>query len=185
MNVKLLILLLFLSLICIAIVKAPVSSSTFNVYVGDGGSLGFQNYVGSFVALEVTSGTINSSASRLSMSTGGGNFRFNSSQNNTFRVTFNVSNVKVMGDQGNEVRPVSSGSSFIASQSERVVIQWDFISAPFLPLMFLFGIVGLTGVVASPMYFIHIWKKKKYREAFVNSVILFSISFGLLLAWLF
>lgn len=184
MNGKPLLLFLLVSLLLVVIAKAPITSTPFTVFVESGGGLGFQNEIGRYVEIEVTSGAINSSNSRLTMNVGGGNFRFNSSQNNTFRVTFNVTNCRVAGDSGSELRPVSSGNTIIAGQNELISVIWDFEMSPLLPLVFILGMVGLTGMIVSPVYAIHLLKKRKFEDAFIMGTILFSVCVGLFVAWL-
>lgn len=158
-------------------------STPFNVLFPDGSNLGFQNE-DNYVLLTVTNGTVNSSAGRITLYNGGGIFRFTANESCIFTVSHNATVCNVWGDQDNDLRGVASGSTINVVTNNAVAVQWSFAEQPFLPLGFLLGIIGLTGTVASPMYFIHLWKKRQYRKAFIDSLIIFAICISLLLAWL-
>jgi len=160
-----------------------VNGSNFNVYFSNGSSLGFQNG-NRYVLLEVTSGNLNSSENTLTLDSDGGLFRFEANETTTLYITFNVSSVKVFGDQNNEHRIIPSGTSISINATDTVTIYWDITYEFWLPMMFVFGMVGMLSTFGGALYIANEVKKKNYYDAFRNGVIIMSIGIALVLAWL-
>lgn len=158
-------------------------SSNFNVYFSNGASLGFQ-HGNRYVLLEVTSGNLNSSENSLTLDSDGGLFRFEANETTTLQITFNVTTVKVFGDQNNENRVIPSGTSISINATDKVTIYWHITYGFWLPMMFVFGMVGMLSTFGGVLYIANEVKKKNYYDAFRNGVIILSIGIALVIAWL-
>lgn len=53
-----------------------------------------------------------------------------------------------------------------------------------LPVMFILGMVGLTGLMLAPLYAVYKIRKKEYLNGLVVCVVFGAVSFGLFIAWL-
>jgi len=184
MNLKPLCITLLILLFCFAIVKAPVYSSTFEVYVGNGGSLAFQNAVNSVVEIEVTSGLLNNSQNNIRLYSGGGHYVFTALNDSRLQITYNVQSVNVGGDSGNPSRPAVSGDSITVLAGNVVTIAWTITLEPWLPVMFILGMTGLVSLFGGSLYAVDRIKKKLYQEGLINGVIFVSIGFALFISWL-
>jgi len=177
----------FLSLFLILSSKAStvyVSSTDFNVLILSGTTLQFQNDVDKLVTLEVTSGLLNSTTNKLYIYDGGGQFRFNALNDSTIKISYTVPNVKVNGDQDNNLRVIKSDSSITVSAGNQVSIVWDMVYAPLLPIMFIIGMFGLGSLFGGPLYAIHQIRQRKYRDALVNGIVITVLGVAFVLAWL-
>ena len=73
---------------------------------------------------------------------------------------------------------------YVYSSTVEIEIVWGLGYAPYLPVMFLFGMVGLASMFAGILWPIHIVKKDKdYVEALTKFVIFFFVGLGLFIAW--
>lgn len=177
--------LLLIANITLSMVQAQdVTSHAFTAIFPSTSSLQFQNAIDKTVKLEVTSGALNSSNCVLRMSSNTGSFRFTALNNSSVKITFTVSGVQVSGDQNKETRNIQSGDTVSIATNNKVVITWHMKIEPWLPLMFIFGIIGLLCLVGGPMYAVYQIKHGKYREGFINGVIFTTLGFGLVLGWL-
>ena len=173
-------------LLSVSITQASVNSRGFlNVVINDEREIGFQNSLTHYVLLQVTNGTLNSSRSEIRIFGGGGHFIFNSSTINTFEVVTNVSNVKVSGDSGRDLRFVENGTAITANALDRVVVLWSISMEPFLPVMFLFGMVGMCSMFGGMLYPALLIKRKEYVQALKTFLIFFFLGLGLFMAWVF
>lgn len=186
-TITLLIVFLFLSLLSLTTQQAHaqnVTGQNFQVLFASGSTLGFQNRVNKVVLLKIETGVLNSSSNTILIDIGGGEFRFIALNDTEIKISYTVSNVKVSGDQDNEYRAISSGSTITVKTGNNVVIQWDSLIEPWLPIMFIFGMVGLGGMFGGPLYTIHKIKKGEYYEAMRSGVILTAVGIAFVLAWL-
>ena len=116
---------------------------------------------------------------------GGGWFRFNSINDTTINIQYyGIAHVKASGDQGNAFRHIPSGNSIPVDATDDIFIQWDMVLAPSVPIMFIFGVIGLMGCFGGPLYMVHTVKKGNYYEGFRIGLIVTGIGIAFLLAWL-
>lgn len=172
-----------LVLLLIAISKAPVISSPFSVYINNTGSLGFQNQIGRFLRLDVTSGAINSSVAALTMDSYTGRFRFTANESCSFQVTYNVTRAGVSGIA--TARNLPSGATVNVLANDPVNIYWNIDIEPLLPVMFILGMIGLCSMVGGGFYGAHKIKKGEYYEGGRMALIYIAVGFGLFIAWVF
>lgn len=182
-------LLICLSVSLIQKIQAQnVKTQKFYVLFPNGASLGFQNADNATVELLVTSGALNSTKNTLLMDSTGGTFKFTAHNDTTIKITYTeatIDNVKVGGDQNKDFRMVNTGASFTVDKGNTVTVLWDIPYVEFLlPLLFILGMVGLTGMFGGSLYAVNQIKNGKYREGFINGVIWVSIGAALVLAWL-
>lgn len=128
-----------------------VRSGDFETYFPNGSSLGFQNFP-NWVLVSITSGNLNSSNGRIFLYSGGGYFYFTANESVTLQITYNVTTVKLAGDNDNELRAINNGASFTISQNNNVQIIWVETIEAWLPVMFIFGIVGLLSMFGGVTY---------------------------------
>lgn len=185
MKVKKLTPLIFLAIFLIANVASAsnVRTTGFTTYISNGSSLGFQNG-NRYVLLTVSNGVLNSSFNSVYLSSGGGLYRFTANESVTLLITFNVTNCKVQGDSGNDYRMIQSGSSFHIVTNDLVLIQWDITVTPWLPLLFIFGVLGLLTVFTGSLYGVSEIKKGNYYNGFRMSILLICIGIAFVIAWL-
>ena len=166
--------------------KPSQSATTQNIQVlfPSGSSLAFQNDVNSNVTLLIITGILNSSENKLGLNSGGGFFHFTALNDTQIKITYSNCTVKVGGDQGNELRIINSGSTIIANAGDSVLIVWDKQIEPWLPMMFIFGMVGLGAMIGGPLYAINKIKKRQYLEALRAGTIVTVIGIALFIAWL-
>lgn len=182
MNVKPLLILCLFSflLIGIGISRANVTSTQFTVFIDDTGSLKFKSQPERFVQLTVTSGAINSTISTLRISANKGAFTFRSNETVSFTVMpQNISNVRAYING-----TALSGLDVSASQNDNVRVEWFIPIEPWLPFMFILGMIGLGGMFGSSLYFVKEVKRNVNQEVFTKFITIFAISIGLFMAWL-
>jgi len=175
--------IVFLSLNFSYAVSPIVSGSNFNILVTENGGIGFQND-DKYILLTPITGDLNSSTNSLSIYEGGGTFRFLSNETFTFKITFDVTNVKVEGDKGNVGRFVDSGDSISIDSTDIVVITWNIHVEAWLPLMFILGMFGIVSMIGGAMYGVKELKKHNYEHGLVTSIIFIAVGFSFILAWL-
>lgn len=149
-----------------------------------GSKLEFQNDIDQIVTLEIISGILNSSINKIQFLSDGGSFRFTALNDTKIKITYTLSTVRVQGDQGKEQRVIENGTTITVNTANNVLIQWDIIFEPSLPITFILGMVGLAGMFGGPLYSIHLIKKGKYRSGFIAGVIWVSVGIALFIAWL-
>ena len=66
-----------------------------------------------------------------------------------------------------------------------VVIEWWIFIEPWVPYLFILGMLGLGSMFGGSLYSIHLFKKKEYRWALVQGVTFIAVGFGLFIAWVF
>jgi len=160
-----------------------VYGENFSLQFYEGQSLGFQSGRKT-VVLDMTTGNLTSNSSSVYVYDGGGLFGFEANESLTMKITYDVTAVKVWGDQGKEHRVVSSGSSINIDANDIVNISWDITIPPLLPLLFILGMGGLFAMGGGSIYAVQKIKKKEYFEGFKAGTILISIGFAFFLAWL-
>ena len=162
-----------------------VRSSDIAVYVPATGALGFQNEPDIYVLLSVLTGSINSTTNILRLSRGVGVFQWLALNDSTVRVTYTVDgSVAAMGDSGNAWRRIDSGTTLTVTTGETVRVEWKYNVHIWLPIMFIFGMIGLVGTFGSSLYCVNMMKKGKFFEGLRTTVIFGSLSIALVLAWL-
>ena len=139
--------------------------------------MGFQNDAN--ITLTVTSGSLNSSNALLSMGDDKGLLTFTNNNTATFTVAY-YDPVIVSIDN---VRLTASGEARTITASN-VRVEWWVLVEPWLPFMFILGMIGVCSMFAGPLYTIHLMKKGDYRQAFTQGTIFLALGFGLVLAWL-
>lgn len=165
-------------------VLADVSGVNFNVYFAQNSCLVFQNNPSENVSLTVNSGSLNSSVTSIRIYDGGGYFTFNNTANATITVDFTVTSLQVWGDQDNETRNVQSGDIISIDSGDSVVLSWTIHLQPWLPIMFIFGMIGIVSMFYGGLNFISEMQKKHYYKAFIVTTIAVSIGVAFVLAWL-
>ena len=185
-TIKLLLYILLALTLILVFLKPSQSVAPQNIQVlfPSGSSLAFQNDINSNVTLLIITGILNSSENKLGLNSGGGFFRFTALNDTQIKITYSNCAVKVGGDQGNELRIINSGSTITASTGDSVLIVWDRQIEPWLPMMFIFGMVGLGAMIGGPLYAINKIKKREYLEALRTGTIVTVIGIALFIAWL-
>jgi len=156
------------------------SGSNFDLYFPSGSAFQFQHLAQPFqpsmtAKVTVTSGVLNGTNGSLSMTVDGGSLSFLS--RNTATLTTTNATITVNG--------VSKGTSASIISSDNVQISWSAPAfEPFLPLMFIFGMVGLFGMFVGPAYTIHKVKHREYYDGFVTGFILTVTGLVLFIAWI-
>lgn len=164
--------------------KAAVTGTNQEITFKTDGRLCFQNDLTRRVTMQISSGVLNSSQNRIRLSSGGGSFWFVALDNTQLTITYSVDDVKVSGDQNNDLRPIGNGETIIVSAGNQVFILWDITVEPLWPIGFALGMVGLGAMVGGPMLAAKDIKRRKYRQALVTGVTLVAIGIGLFLGWL-
>jgi len=189
-HVKTKILIVFLCLFLLGITiyefqeaKATVTSGTFTSYFPANSSLGFQ-HENDFVTLNIVTGTLNSSVCTLTFGGGGGFYRFQANETATIKITFNVSSVQVVGDQNKTNRVIGSGDSITVNSGNNVMISWNILIEPWLPVLFIIGMIGLGASFAGPLYAIDKIKHRQYYEGMRTGLLLTIVGISFVLAWL-
>jgi len=173
----------FLNLIYLKAAHSHVDAQNIQILLTTGSSLSFQNDLNSNLTLQVTKGVLNSSENKLRFDSGGGEFQFTALNDAQIKIISDCV-VKVKGDQGNEFRPIDSGSILYIDAGDSVLIQWDRQIEPLLPMMFIFGMVGLGAMIGGPLYAINKFKKREYLEGFRTGIVVTVIGVALFIAWL-
>ncbi len=52
------------------------------------------------------------------------------------------------------------------------------------PIILIVGLVGIGGMVAFPIYMIHLFKQKEYRKGLMHGIVPAVVCFALALSWL-
>jgi len=185
-TIKLLLYILLALTLILVFLKPSQSVAPQNIQVlfPSGSSLAFQNDINSNVTLLIITGILNSSENKLGLNSGGGFFRFTALNDTQIKITYSNCTVKVGGDQGNELRIINSGSTITVSTGDSVLIVWDKQIGPWLPMLFIFGMVGLGAMIGGPLYAINKIKKREYLEALRTGTIVTVIGIALFIAWL-
>ena len=185
-TIKLLLYILLALTLILVFLKPSQSVAPQNIQVlfPSGSSLAFQNDINSNVTLLIITGILNSSENKLGLNSGGGFFRFTALNDTQIKITYSNCAVKVGGDQGNELRIINSGSTITVSTGDSVLIVWDKQIGPWLPMLFIFGMVGLGAMIGGPLYAINKIKKREYLEALRTGTIVTVIGIALFIAWL-
>lgn len=156
------------------------------VYFPSDSSLGFIHEPGYYVKLSVTSGNLNTSEPIIILQTYYGQFQFTSNETLNLTVTFlGVSNVNAGGDNGTENRAIQNGTVLYIFPSNNVIIDWFIDQPPWLPLMFMAGMIGLTCMFAGPITAIYKIKHGEYHDGFRTGLIFTVLGVSLFLGWLF
>jgi len=181
MNVKPLLILTFLFslLLSVGISKANVAASTFFLHIPDTGSLGFQNQQEYNVTLTVSSGALNCSNASLSMDLNHGRLVFMNNESVSFTTVFNVSRLTINGVLAESGVPTSQVLNDVT------VIEWWIMIEPWVPYLFILGMIGLGSMFGGSLYSIHLFKKREYQWALVQAVTFIAVGFGLFISWVF
>lgn len=161
-----------------------VTGENFPVLIQQNSGIAFQNTPRKYVLLKIITGNLNSSTNSLRIYEGGGLFNFLSNESLILQINYTVTNVKVWGDQGHEIRQIDSGSSITINEGNMVCIQWDIHIEPWLPILFIFGMIGIGATIGGAMYSTSRLKKHKYDKGLTAGIIWVSIGVCLVLAWL-
>jgi len=166
-------------LLVVGISKANVAAPTFFLYIEDTGSVGFQNQQEYNVTLTVSSGALNCSNASLSMDLNHGRLVFMNNESASFTTIFNVSRLIING--------VLVESGVVTSQvtNDVTVIEWWIMIEPWVPYLFILGMIGLGSMFGGSLYGIHLFKKREYQWALVQAVTFIAVGFGLFIAWVF
>lgn len=178
MKFKILFPFVFLVLL-MGISQANVSAPTFFLYVNNTGSIGFLSQTEKYVKLEVTSGAFNCSNASLTMDLNHGRLRFLNNESVSFTTTFNVSKVNYNGAL------VTSGDSNSQTANKYIVIEWWITIEPWVPYLFILGMIGLGSMFGGSLYSVHLFKQKEYKNALVQGVTFIALGFGLFMGWVF
>lgn len=169
----------------VAVNAYNVRASDVAVYVPATGALGFQNEPNIYVLLSVLTGSINSTTNLLRLSRGSGVFQWLALNDSTVQVTYTVEgSVSALGDSGNDFRRIASGTTLTVNTGETIRIEWRYNIHIWLPIMFIFGMMGLVGTFGSSLYCVNMMKKGKFYEGLRTTLIFGSLSIALVLAWL-
>jgi len=171
-------------LILLAVTLIPNAKGDVRLTFPTNSKLCFQNDVENYLTIEVVEGTLNLTDFNFHLDSGGGYFKFATPTPVSIKIVCSNLTVKVSGDQGNELRSIDSGSIITTNAGDRILIIWDRQIEPLLPMMFIFGIVGLGAMIGGPLYAINKIKKREYLEALRTGTIVTVIGISLFIAWL-
>jgi len=173
-----------LAVLClISLVYSPVRTENFICQLGNGASIGFQHDT-TYLTLTVSSGSLNSSTNSLTLNVDDGRFQFLNNNSLVFTPTFNVTRVQVTGDQGNEVHIIQSGETVTVNANDVVLIEWWNTLEPWVPFMFILGMVGLCAMFGGTLHGVKEIQKGKLQQGAVTIAIYLPLGFGLFIAWL-
>lgn len=144
----------------------------------------FQNRINKTVLLTVDSGLLNCSDGNIRVYDAGGSFRFTALNNTEITITFTVDQLKVQGDQNRSLRRFSSGNSIMVQTANNIFITWTDSLEPFLPIMFIIGIIGLISMIGGSLYSIDKLRKGEYVKGLSYGTIYVSLGISFFLAWL-
>ena len=156
-----------------------------NILLPSDSSLAFQNDIENYLTLSIVDGILNLTDFNFHLDSGGGYFKFTTPDPLSIKITYSNLTVKVA--KGNEpFQIVESGS--IISVTDQTEIIWDVPHEipvePLLPMMFIFGMVGLGAMIVGPLYAINKIKKREYLEGFRTGIVVTVIGLALFIAWL-
>jgi len=157
-----------------------VKGSQFNLYFPSGSTLCFQHlesgYLKGYIAsVEVISGVLNGTDAQITMRLDSGELTFTSRDTATLKPSLGVA-IFVNGERDK--------SSIVAGDTVRLVWANPYPIKPLFPVMFMFGILGLGSLLASPLYFVYKYKRHEYYEGFRTGIILFGIGMAFFISWL-
>jgi len=138
-----------------------------------------------WILLSASEGMLNSSENEFSLSsTGGGYFKFTSNESFTLTITSDFSHVEVVGDSGNSRRGISNSSALAIEADNVVYVYFSGVVQPYVPYMFILGMVGLVSMFGGPICAIHLFKERDYRRAITIGCTITALGVGLFIAWL-
>lgn len=161
-----------------------MNANNVNVLCPANLGIGFQNDINRTVYLQVNSGLLNTSNGRIQVYDAGGSFRFTALNDSQITIVHTVSQLKVQGDQNRELRTVSSGGRIAVQPGNDVLITWDLLIEPLLPLMFILGLFGLCSIIGGSIYTIDKIKKHDAYTGLSNGVIIVAFGICLFISWL-
>ena len=180
----------FLIVFAIALALIPnvysSTSSNFNLYTK---TLGIQmGYAltgqSDWLLLEAQNNYINSSTNTLLLTnTGNGYFTFSSNETFNLELSFSDLVISLEGDSGNSKRQIQNETSYSVVASNVVTVYWNTIVQPFLPYMFILGMIGLVAMFGGPILAIKMMKDNP-RWALTQGIMFTTLGFGLFIAWL-
>lgn len=139
-----------------------------------------------YVLLEATSNMMNSSLTTLQMSNAGnGYFKFLSNETFDLQLTFSNMKVSLSGDQGQANRQITNKTVYPVNAGNTIVVSWVIILQPWVPYLFILGMIGLGSMFGGSLYSIHLFKKREYQWALVQAVTFIAVGFGLFISWVF
>lgn len=185
---------LCLLLLCVWVCMVPVAYSlsdedynvrtitAFNSLAFNGQSIGFQ-FDDLFVRVVVNSGVLNGSSSDIWIASEyGGKYVFTQSGSGSCYVHHSndsrISNLRVNGNQYimNNTVTLTDGNIY--------VIEWGVSLEPFLPIVFMVGMVGLLMLFIGPSYAVISLKRNDPLNGFLIGLIVTVFGIGFLLVWL-
>lgn len=149
--------------------------------------IGFMCGVNETLLLTITDGEITSQNITANIQQTRGHFIFLATSNATLQANINDLRVSASGDQGNKERNLFDGDTLIIQEGNNVKFYWNTgATEMLLPIMFIFGMVGLMSMFGGILYPIHIIKSEHdYRRAFITFTIFFFVGFALFISWVF
>lgn len=161
-----------------------VTGSNFNLYFPATAKLAFQHCSSAYavnpfiVTLTVNSGTLNGTDATLTMTGSSGTLKFLNFETTTVALTA-VEEVEITVNGQSYSAPVS------LTPDQDVTITWSYFEVPWLlPMMFIFGMIGLFSTVGGPIYAYLKIKNGEYYEGCRTGLILTVVGLALTMAWL-
>jgi len=154
------------------------ANGQFFLYADIGGSIGFQSQPDRMISFLVLSGTLNCSNATIVMDANHGKLTFINNESLSFLTTSNMSRAQVNS------LGLSSGDTTNVSPSTVTVVEWWITADPWLPYMFILGMVGLVSMFGGPICAIHLFKERDYRRAITIGCTITALGVGLFIAWL-
>ena len=115
----------------------------------------------------------------LSVNEAGGFFQFTPENDTDILISYeNLRNVKV-NNTG-----IASGTTVTFGGSSVQTVTWGFIIGSWLPVMFIFGMIGLGSMFYGVLVAVQTIQKKQYRAGFITGLTAFSVGVCLVLSWL-
>ena len=84
---------------------------------------------------------------------------------------------------GNDIRGVENGSIHSIDVGNTVTVYWNVIVEPFVPYMFILGMIGLVAMFGGPILAIKMMKDNP-RWALTQGIMFTVLGMGLFMAWL-
>lgn len=172
--------LILILTITIKLVNSTSSGSDFELYFETGSSLGFQYQTKNWTCT-ISTGILNGTNGLASSDyAGGGSLSFLSQDTANLEIITNINQIQAYI---NDVQ-VNDISDFSIIPNDNIRIDWTIPIEPWLPIMFIFGMIGLLCSFGGPLYAVKKIKQKEYYDGLRGGVVFTVLGMALVLAWL-
>jgi len=188
-HVKTKILIVLLSLMLtttwINLCYADYNASNIYILYQTNSTLILQNHTDKNVTLKMTSGLLNTTINNVRIHDDGGLFTFTAINDTTIKIDHSFkTDLQVSGDQGKGNRAIESGTTITIDKGDNIRIEWWILIEPWLPLLFIIGMIGMFATVGGPVYAYLKIKEHEYYEGLRNGFLLHIVGLAFMMAWL-